>query len=131
MKLRDANLQVNEKNYFTHPPSCTLSSFSKNTSRLLLPRSLWKRANTIFFRKYKRVTCNLPVQYNSSKSTFSILYMQHLGLGQFPPRKIAPNPKLTLIQTLTLTGGLSFSWTIFWLTPNLKTNPNLWPKPQS
>ena len=93
MKLRDANLQVNEKSSFTHPPSCTLSSFSKNTSRLLLPRSLWKRANTICFRKYERVTCNVPVQYNSSKSTFSMLDMQHLVLGQLTPRKIAPQPK--------------------------------------
>ena len=31
MKLRDANLQVNEKNSFTHPPSYILSSFSQNT----------------------------------------------------------------------------------------------------
>ena len=47
MKLRDANLQVNEKNSFTYPPSCILPSFSKNTSRLLLPKSLWKCASTI------------------------------------------------------------------------------------
>ena len=32
MKLRDANLQVNEKNFFLHPPSCILlPSFSQNT----------------------------------------------------------------------------------------------------
>ena len=128
MKFRDANLQVDEKSSFTHPPSyteavvqrcsvkkdvlrnfakfigkhlcqnlnfieteilalvfscefheisknaflhraplvaasaCSLPSFSKNTSRLLLPKSLWKCASTISFRKYKRVTCNLPVQ---------------------------------------------------------------------
>ena len=62
MKLQDASLQVNEKNSFTHSPSCILPSFSKNTSRLLLPKSLWKCASTISFRKYKRVTCNLPVQ---------------------------------------------------------------------
>ena len=62
MKFRDANLQVDEKSSFTHPPSCILPSFSKNTSRLLLPKSLWKCASIISFRKYKRVTCNLPVQ---------------------------------------------------------------------
>ena len=39
-----------------------LPSFSKNTSRLLLPKSLWECASTISFRKYKRITCNLPVQ---------------------------------------------------------------------
>ena len=31
MKLRDVNLQVNEKNSFTHSPSCILLSFSQNT----------------------------------------------------------------------------------------------------
>ena len=38
MKLRDANLQVYEKNSFTYPPSCILPSFSKNASRLLFQR---------------------------------------------------------------------------------------------
>ena len=54
MKLRDANLQVNEENSFTHPSSCILPSFSQNTSWLLLPKRLWKCASTISFRKYKR-----------------------------------------------------------------------------
>ena len=31
MKLRDANLQVNEKNFFSHLHSCILPSFSQNT----------------------------------------------------------------------------------------------------
>ena len=62
MKFRDTNLQVDEKSSFTHPPSCILPSFSKNTSRLLLPKNLWKCASRISLRKYKRVTCNLPVQ---------------------------------------------------------------------
>ena len=35
MKLRDANLQVNEKNSFTHPPPCVLPSFSYTSARLL------------------------------------------------------------------------------------------------
>ena len=54
-------------------------------------------------------------------------------LGQLPPRKIAPTPKLTLSQTLTLTGGQCFSCSFFWLPPppphNRKTNPNLDPNP--
>ena len=61
MKLRDANLQVNKKNSFTHPHSCILPSFSKNTSRLPLPKILGKCATTVSFRKYMRFTCNLPV----------------------------------------------------------------------
>ena len=61
-------LQVNEKNSFTHAPSCTLpsfsqnSSFSKNTSRLLLPKRLSKCASTISFRKYKRKVVLLKKQ---------------------------------------------------------------------
>ena len=31
MKLRDANLQVNEKNSFSHLPSCIWPSLSQNT----------------------------------------------------------------------------------------------------
>ena len=54
MKLRDANLQVYEKNSFTYPPSCILPSFSKNASRLLLPKRLLKCANKISFRKYEQ-----------------------------------------------------------------------------
>ena len=60
MKLRDANLQVNEKNSFTNPPS-----FSKNASRLLLPKRLSKEGQQNFFQKKRAkssVTCNLPVE---------------------------------------------------------------------
>ena len=35
MKLRDVNLQVNEKNAFRYPPSCVLPSFSQNASSKL------------------------------------------------------------------------------------------------
>ena len=65
MKLRDANLQVNEKNSFTNPPSCILPSFSKNASRLLLPKRLLKVCKQNFFQKKRAknsVTCNLPVE---------------------------------------------------------------------
>ena len=58
---------------FTHPPSCILPSFSKNTSRLLLPKSLCKCASTISFSE-------LPVTYlfiyDFSKSTFSMSNLQ-------------------------------------------------------
>ena len=47
-----------------------------------------------------------------------------------PQRKIAPpTPKLTLTQSLTLTGGQFSSGAIVWLHPNPKTNPNLDPNP--
>ena len=39
-------------------------------------------------------------------------------LGQLPPRKITPTPKLTL--TLTLTRGQFFSGAVVWLSPTLK-----------
>ena len=61
MKLRDANLQVNKKSSFTHPPSCILPLFSKNTPQLLLPKNLWKSASTISFRKYKRITSSATI----------------------------------------------------------------------
>ena len=64
MKLRDANLQFNEKNSFTNPPSCILPSFSKNASRLLLPKRLLKVCEQNIFqkRRAKSVTCNLTVE---------------------------------------------------------------------
>ena len=61
-------LQVNEKNSFTHTPSCILPSFSKNTSfsqntsRSLLPKRLWKCKSTISLRKYKRKVVLLKKQ---------------------------------------------------------------------
>ena len=65
MKLRDANLQVNEKNLFINPPSCILPSFSKIASRLLLPKRLLKVCEQNFFQKKRAkssATCNLPVE---------------------------------------------------------------------
>ena len=52
--MRHANLQVYEKNYFAHPPSCIFHSFSQNASQLLLPKNLWMCASTISCRKYER-----------------------------------------------------------------------------
>ena len=65
MKLRDANLQVNKKNSFTNPPSGIWPSFSKNASRLILPKRLSKVCEQNFFQKNRAnssVTCNLPVE---------------------------------------------------------------------
>ena len=76
MKLRDANLQVYEKNSFTYPPSCILPLFSKNASRLLLPKRLLKCASKISFWKYKQKVVLLVIylfNYDSSKSTSFML----------------------------------------------------------
>ena len=64
MKLRDANLQVNEKNSFTNRPSCILPSFSQNASRLLLPKRLLKVCKQNLFQKKraKSVTFNLFIE---------------------------------------------------------------------
>ena len=76
MELRDANLQVYEKNSFPYPLSCILPSFSENASRLLLPKRLSKCANKISFRKYKQKVALLVTylfNYDSSKSTSFML----------------------------------------------------------
>ena len=76
MKLWDVKLQVSEKHTFTHLPSCILVSFSKNSSRLLLLKGLWKYASTLYFSKYKWKEVLLVIYLfkdNSSKSTFFML----------------------------------------------------------
>ena len=80
MKLRDANLQVNEKNSFTNRPSCILPSFSKNASRLLLPKRLLKLCEQKFFRKNEQrvLLVTYLMNYDSSKSTS---FMLNLALG--------------------------------------------------
>ena len=60
----------------------------------------------------------------------SVLFpLFRLVLGQLPPEEnFLPTPKLTLIQSLTLTRGHFSSGAIVWLpppSPNPKTNPNL------
>ena len=57
-------------------PSCSLPSFSQNTSRLPLPKRLWKRESTISFWKCKRKVVPLVIylfNYDSSKSAFFML----------------------------------------------------------
>ena len=49
MKLEDANLQVYGKNFFAYPPLYILPSFSKNASRLLLPKKAFKMCEQNFF----------------------------------------------------------------------------------
>ena len=61
---------------FTYPPSCTLPSFSKNASRLLLSKRLWKDAIKTSFKKYKQKVVLLVIylcNYDSSKSTSFML----------------------------------------------------------
>ena len=55
------------------PPPSSYAPVTLNevpTSRLLLPKSLWKCAGTISFWKYKPVTFNLPVQLQSLQVNF-------------------------------------------------------------
>ena len=76
MKLRDANLQVYEKNPFTCSPSCVVPPFSKNASRLLLPKRLWKCACKVSFRKYNQRVVLVAIylsNYDSPKSTSFML----------------------------------------------------------
>ena len=67
----------NEENSFTNPPSCILPSFSKNASRLLLPKRLLKVCKQIFFQKKraKSVNSTYLLNYDSSKSTSFMLNM--------------------------------------------------------
>ena len=46
-----------------------------------------------------------------------------------PRGKLSSTPKLTLSQTLTLTGGQFFSGAIIWLPVNPNINPHLDPNP--
>ena len=72
--MRDANLQVNKKNSFTHRPSCTSPSFSQNTSQLYLPTRPWKFESTISFWKCKRkvvlLVISMLIQQTSQFSRF-------------------------------------------------------------
>ena len=61
MKLRDANLQVNGKNFFTHPPSCILPSFSQNTHDYLFRRG-FESEQAQFLSGSISESNNLPVQ---------------------------------------------------------------------
>ena len=90
--FRDAKLKVNVKSSFIHALSSILPSFSKNTSKLLFPKSLWKNADTLSFRKYKRKVVSLVIHlfnYSSSKSTFFMLSMEFdVLLSQFLSNKL-------------------------------------------
>ena len=57
---------------------------------------------------------------------FFILYYFWV-LGKLPRGKLPPTAKLTLSQTLTLTGGWFLSGAIVWLSSNPKSNPDLDP----
>ena len=74
MKLRDANLQVFEKIYFTYFPSCILSLFSKND--YFFRRGFESvRAKLLSGKLAKSsVTCTLPVQLRFTEVNF--LYVE-------------------------------------------------------
>ena len=69
----------NEENSFTNPPSCILPSFSKNASRLLLPKRLLKVCEQKnFFRKNEQRVVLLVIYLLNSihlKSTSFMLNM--------------------------------------------------------
>ena len=74
VQLGDVNLQVHEKNSFTHPLSCICLHFLRRHHNYFFRRG-WKCSCTIFFRKYTRsVTCNLPVIliHSGQLSSYSI-----------------------------------------------------------
>ena len=76
MMLRNANLQVYQKNSFTYPPLYILPSFCNNASLLLFPKRLWNCASKIYFRKYKLEVALLAFylfSYDSPKSTSFLL----------------------------------------------------------
>ena len=90
-------------------------------SRFLL-RSLPKRA------PWFNIKCTFfgfdagHVSFNISflKNVYHNFHVSGTVLRQLLPRKIAPNPKITLTQTLTVTMVLFSSGAIFWLPPTLK-----------
>ena len=90
-------------------------------SRFLL-RSLPKRA------PWFNIKCTFfgfdagDVSFNISflKNVYHNFHVSGTVLRQLLPRKIAPNPKITLTQTLTVTMVLFSSGAIFWLPPTLK-----------
>ena len=72
-----------KKNSLPYPPSCILPSFSKNASRLLLLKRLWKCSRKISFRKYKQTAALLLIflfNYDSLRQLPSC-WMWHLTLS--------------------------------------------------
>ena len=78
MKLRDANLQVNDKNSFTHPPSYILHSFSKNTSRLLFPKSLCRSSRPDVF--YEKGVLRIFAKFTGKQLRQSLFFNKVAGL---------------------------------------------------
>ena len=91
--MRDANLQVNEKNSLTNPPSCILPSFSKNASQLLLPKRLLKVCEQKNFQEKRAkssVTSNLPVELRFIWSQLPSFWIWYSALSwvRFLSRKL-------------------------------------------
>ena len=81
MKLRDANLQVNDKNSFTHPPSYILHSFSKNTSRLLFPKSLCRSSRLDVF--YEKGVLRIFAKFTRKQLRQSLFFSKVAGACNF------------------------------------------------
>ena len=81
---------------------------------------------------YVNLICNFVlILYKNSPSTVlcSTVLCKFSSRTIFHEENCQPTPKLTLSQTLTLTGGQIFSGAIVWLLPNLKTDHYLDPNP--
>ena len=65
-----------------------------------------------------------------SLKDFAVFTEKHGSRTIATKENCPPTPKLTLGQTLTLTGDQFSLGAIVWLPPNPKTNPNLDPNPQ-
>ena len=75
MKLRDANLQVYEETIITSSFMYFAFIFSERAWRLLLPKSLWKSASTIAFKKCKwKVIILVIYLFNTIHLSFNVEY---------------------------------------------------------
>ena len=76
MKLRDINLQVNEKKLFLTSSFMHFAFISSEHSRLLFPKRLWKWASTISFKKYKwkvvLLVIYLPLYYCKKRRILNV-----------------------------------------------------------
>ena len=96
---------------------------SKQQVRCLKQRKIKEAKNVCFDLKKKT--------YQRWKTHYSNEFCRKSSRTIAPEENCPPTPKLTLIQTLTLTGGHFSSYETVWLPPNPKTNPNLDPSPNA
>ena len=101
-------------------------------------RRIPKKSCTPEFEKVQCCALNVGtcVRYTMAYYIYICKYVNIVGHGYgsrtiAPEENCPPTPKLTLIQTITLTGGHFSSYETVWLPPNSKTNPNLDPSPNA